>query len=31
VRRLIRTATGWRRFNLGMGLATAACVLMIWV
>ncbi|ABO91521.1 conserved hypothetical protein [Aeromonas salmonicida subsp. salmonicida A449] len=31
VRRLIRTATGWRRFNLGMGLATAACVLMIWI
>ncbi|AHX63425.1 LysE family translocator [Aeromonas media] len=31
VRRLIRTARGWRRFNLGMGIATAACVLMIWV
>jgi threonine/homoserine/homoserine lactone efflux protein len=31
VRRIIRTATGWRRFNLGMGLATAACVLMIWI
>ncbi|MBX9566259.1 LysE family translocator [Aeromonas hydrophila] len=31
VRRLIRTARGWRRFNLGMGVATAACVLMIWI
>ncbi|EOD53534.1 LysE family translocator [Aeromonas molluscorum] len=31
VRRLIHTARGWRRFNLGMGLATAACVLMIWI
>ncbi|TNI92620.1 LysE family translocator [Aeromonas veronii] len=31
VRRLIRTARGWRRFNLGMGIATAACVLMIWI
>lgn len=31
VRRLISTPRGWRRFNLGMGIATAACVLMIWI
>ncbi|WP_042059119.1 LysE family translocator [Aeromonas allosaccharophila] len=31
VRQIIRTARGWRRFNLGMGLATAACVGMIWI
>lgn len=31
VRRVIRSAQGWRRFNLGMGLATAACVLMVWI
>lgn len=31
VRRMIRTPVGWRRFNLGMGAATAACVLMIWL
>ncbi|MGL5775924.1 MAG: LysE family translocator, partial [Aeromonas veronii] len=31
VRQIIRTARGWRRFNLGMGLATAACVAMIWI
>ncbi|MGL5659928.1 MAG: LysE family translocator [Aeromonas sp.] len=30
VRLVIRTPQGWRRFNLMMGLATAACVAMIW-
>ena len=31
VRRLIRTAQGWQRFNLCMGLLTAACVVMVWM
>lgn len=30
VRSLIRSAQGWQRFNLTMGLMTAACVLMVW-
>lgn len=31
LRRVIRSAHGWRRFNQAMGLATAACVLMVWI
>ena len=31
IRRLIRTAQGWERFNLGMGLMTAGCVAMVWL
>jgi threonine/homoserine/homoserine lactone efflux protein len=31
VRRLIRTAKGWQRFNLTMGFLTAGCVLMVWM
>ena len=30
VARWLRTPRAWRRFNLGMGLLTAACVVMIW-
>ena len=30
VARWLRTPQAWRRFNLGMGLLTAACVVMIW-
>lgn len=31
VRRWIRSPQGWRRFNRGMGILTAACILMIWL
>ncbi len=31
VRRWIHTPIGWRRFNLLMGLLTAACVGMVWL
>ncbi len=30
VARWLRTPQAWRRFNLAMGLLTAACVVMIW-
>jgi hypothetical protein len=31
VRRWIQTSRGWKLFNLGMGIMTAACVAMVWI